>query len=152
MSIARDAILDGLFLRLKTKLGANVTTIGRRHMMPPTLTTSLQPALFVVQAGEHRDPRPLGTSGKVTMHALLIAYTYDSGSNPDGTTKLNILLGLIDDAIAPSPTDSDYNPRQPVQTLGGLARHVWIEGEAEIDPGVFNQQQVAIIPVRILVP
>lgn len=146
MATDRDAILDALFLRLKTKLGTNVTTIGRRHMMPPTLTTAMQPALFVVQGPEEKQPHPRGTSGKLIMHAMLVAYVYDTASRPDGTTLLNILIGQIEDAIAPD------NASTPVQTLGGLVDRLWIEGQSDIDPGVFGQQAVAIIPVHILVP
>jgi hypothetical protein len=146
MSTDRDGILNALFSLLKTKLGSNVTTIGRRHMMPPTLTSAMQPALFVVQGGEFREPHPRGTGGKITLQVLLVAYCYDNGSNVDGSTKLNILIGQIEDALAP-PDGSTL-----VQDLGGKAYHCWIDGEADIDPGVFGQQAVAVIPVRILVP
>lgn len=146
MSTDRDEILNALYSLLKTKLGSNVTTMGRRHMMPPQLTSAMQPALFVVQGGEHRDPRPRGTGGKLTMHVLLIAYCYDNSSNVDGTTQLNDLIEEIEDALAPA------DPSTLVQTLGGLVYECWIEGETDIDPGVFGQQAVAIIPVRILVP
>jgi hypothetical protein len=145
MSIARDAILEALFQRIKTKVGLGATTFGRRHMMPPKLTSDKQPAVFVVQGPEHHEPRPRGTGGKVMLHALVIAYYYDNAANADGSTGLNILLGLIEDAIAP-------DQGQLVQTLGGLAYHAWIEGDADVDPGVFGQQAVAILPVRILVP
>jgi len=147
LSTDRDAILNALFQRLKTKLGSNVATIGRRHMMPPNLTSAMQPALFVVQGGEVREPHPRGTGGKITLHVFLVAYCYDNAANVDGTTQLNILIGRIEDALAPDLP----NIGEP-QTLGGLAYQCWIEGEADIDPGVFGQQAVAIIPVRILVP
>lgn len=146
MSTPRDAILNALFQLLKTKLGANVTTIGRRHMMPPILTSAMQPALFVVQGGEKREPHPRGTGGKLTMRALLVAYCYDTTSRMDGQTQLNILIGQIEDALGPDTV----NPA--VLTLGGLVYNCWIDGESDIDPGVFGQQAVAIIPVSILVP
>lgn len=147
MSTDRDTILNALFQRLKTKLGGAVLTIGRRHMMPPTLTTAMQPALFVVQGPELHEPRPRGTGGKVTLHAFLVAYCYDNAANVDGSTQLNILIGKIEDALAPDLP----NIGEP-QNLGGLVYQCWIEGQADIDPGVFGQQAVAIIPVRILVP
>lgn len=146
MSTDRDGILNALFTRLKTKLGSNVTTIGRRHMMPPTLTTALQPALFVVQGPEVREPHPRGTGGKLTMHVFLVAYCYDVANSPGGATQINVLIGQIEDAMAPDDGST------LVQTLGGLVYECWIEGEADIDPGVFGQQAVAVIPVRILVP
>jgi len=146
MSVARDAVLNALFQRLKSKLGGNVTTIGRRHMMPPTLTSAMQPALFVVQGSETRNPHPRGTGGSLKMRAVLIAYVYDNAANMDGSTQLNILIGQIEDALAPDDGST------LVQTLGGLVYECWIDGQADIDPGVFGQQAVAIIPVTILVP
>ena len=146
MSTARDTILNALYQLLKTKLGSNVTTIGRRHMMPPQLTSAMQPALFVIQGAELREPHPRGTGGKLTMRALLVAYCYDNAGNSDGSTKLNILIGQIEDALAPDTA----NPA--VLTLCGLVYNCWIDGESDIDPGVFGQQAVAIIPVSILVP
>lgn len=152
MSTPRDTILNALFQLLKTKLASNVTTIGRRHMMPPTLTSAMQPALFVVQGGEKREPHPRGTGGKITLRVLLVAYCYDSASHSDGTTLLNTLIGQIEDALAPDLDSPDYDPVRPVQTLGGLVYNCWIDGESDIDPGVFGQQAVAIIPISILVP
>jgi hypothetical protein len=146
MSTPRDTILNALFQLLKSKLGSNVVTIGRRHMMPPQLTSAMQPALFVVQGAENREPHPRGTGGKLTMRVLLVAYCYDTTSRVDGQTQLNILIGQIEDALAPDTV----NPA--VLTLSGLVQHCWIDGEADIDPGVFGQQAVAIIPVSILVP
>jgi hypothetical protein len=147
MSTPRDAILNALYLLLKTKLGSNVTTMGRRHMMPPQLTSAMQPALFVVQGPEEKDPRPRGTGGKITLHVFLVAYCYDTASDAvHGTTQLNTLIGQIEDALAPDT----FNPS--VLTLGGQAYECWIEGQADIDPGVFGQQAFAILPVKILVP
>lgn len=146
MSTDRDGILNALYSRLKTKLGSAVVTMGRRHMMPPQLTSAMQPALFVVQGGEMKEPHPRGTGGKVILHVLLVAYCYDNAANSDGSTQLNILIGKIEDALAPDDAST------LVQTLGGKVDRCWIEGESDIDPGVFGQQAVAIIPVRILVP
>lgn len=146
MSSDRDGILNALFQRLKSQLGVAVVTIGRRHMMPPQLTSAMQPALFVIQGSETRDPHPRGTGGKLTMRALLVAYCYDTTANVDGSTQLNILIGKIEDALAPDNLSTN------VQTLGDKAYHCWIDGEADVDPGVFGQQAVAIIPVTILVP
>ena len=146
MSTDRDGILNALFQRLKTKLGSAVLTIGRRHMMPPNLTSAMQPALFVVQGPEVRDPHPRGTGGKITLHVFLVAYCYDNAANVDGSTQLNILIGKIEDALAPDLP----NIGEPLSLDGTY--ECWIEGQADVDPGVFGQQAVAIIPVRILVP
>jgi hypothetical protein len=157
VSVDRDAIYQALFERLKDKFGAptqtgwvtNVAkTMGRRHMMPPNLVSALQPAVFVVQGPEEKDPRPRGTGGKVTLHGFIIAYCYDNASNPDGSTQLNILMKATEEALEPDPEQ----PGEKVLTLGGLVQHCWIEGPSDVDPGIFGQQAVAIIPVHMLVP
>lgn len=148
MSVDRDSIYEALFQLLKSKLGSSVTTIGRRHMMPPDLTSADQPAVFVVQGPEEKDPKPRGTPGKVTLHGFIIAYCYGP-ANTDGTTPLNILMKAIEDALVPDPAHPGIGP---VQTLGGKVDRCWIEGLTDVDPGIYGQQAVAIMPVHMLVP
>lgn len=117
-------------------------------MMPPTLTTAQQPAVFVVQTGEHKEPHPIGTAGKLTLHAMIIAYAYDIGAESDPTkTLINEVVSLIEQALEPDDQGSGG-----VQTLGDTVYQCRLEGEADIDPGIFGQQQVAILRVNIVVP
>ena len=117
-------------------------------MMPPNLTTALAAAVFVVQGPEEKDPKPRGTGGKLTLHGFIIAYYYDNVTNADGSTQLNILMKAIEQALEPDPEQ----PGPAVLTLGGLVSHCWIEGPTDVDPGIFGQQAVAIMPVHMLVP
>lgn len=147
----RDLIYVALYSRIKTQLAALlpgfVVTIGRKHMMPPLLTPALQPAVFVVQGPEHKEPRPRGTPGKLTLHAFILAYCYETTPAQDGTTQLNKLLKGIEQAIEPDNVDAGE-----IQTLDGLVYQCWIEGDIDVDPGIFGQQAVAMIPVKMLVP
>jgi hypothetical protein len=151
-----------LFDLLQSKLNGSLVTIGRRHIMPPSLSSAQQPALFVCSVGEESDPRPRGTTGKLKLDAMLFLYVFDSGVNEVpgqeeqlAETVIHQLLGEIDDALAPMRTFPDGS-QQPdpsgVQTLGGLVSHCWIEGRKEIDPGILGQQAAVLIPVGILVP
>ena len=162
MSIDREAIYVALFNLLKNKLNGLFVTIGRRHVMPPDLSPSQQPALFVCGVRESSDPRPRGTTGKLKLTAVLFLYCYESALNDTpgdeqtlAATQINQLLKAIDDALAPTLSFADGVDRPDpngVQTLGGLVSHCWTEGDTEIDPGIFGQQAAAVIPVNILVP
>lgn len=148
----RDAIYEALFQRVKSIVQGGapplVKICGRRHMMPPTLTTAQQPAVFVVQTGEHKEPHPIGTAGKLTLHAMIIAYAYDIGAESDPTkTLINKVVSLVEQALEPDDIASGG-----VQTLDGLVDRCRMEGEGYIDPGVFGQQQVAVLPVTLIVP
>ena len=155
-----EPIYAALFNLLVTQLqGSPPTfqTIGRRHIAPKSLTPTQQPALFSVGVGSHDQPRPPGTSGKVTLKALLIIYAWNSALNqPPGQetawaeTTINELVYAVRQALAPQFGQNTYPQNR--QTLGGLAVECWIEGEGSVDPGIYGQQAAAILPVHILVP
>jgi hypothetical protein len=156
--IDREPIYAALLALLQQQLQGSppvFVTVGRRHIMPPDLSEAQQPALFVLQAVEKRNPNPQGTGGKLTLYAKLIVYCYGSAINqPPGqettllATKINALLLAIDTALAPVFGTGPANR----QTLNGIIHHCWVEGETLIDQGVFGQQGTAIVPVTILVP
>jgi hypothetical protein len=152
MSINREAIYVALFNLLKTQLASSLVTIGRRHIVPPDLSPAQQPALFVCGVGESKEPKPRGTPGKLTLHAMLFLYAYESAINEQpgqeqqlAATQINQLLAAIEDALAPKDPSGN-------QSLGGLVSHCWTEGNTDIDPGILSQQAVAFVPVHILVP
>lgn len=159
MSVNREAIYAAVLSLFQAKLASNFTTIGRRHRAPPKdLTSAQQPALFICEAQEQTVPKPPGTSGKKTLRALLFVYAWIPGLIEAAGAEtvipgavINGLLQNIDDALAPSGSSQPWAP-QNVQTLGGLVSHCWIEGDTDIDPAIFGQQAVAVIPLHILVP
>lgn len=149
MTLDREAIDEALFELLQTKLEEQFEVIGRKHVMPPTLTTAQQPALFCVSLGEQKIAGPRGLPGKLVLSWSLFVYVYDTaGEQPIGEetdlliTKLNDLKTQIEDALNAGPGQA--------QTLGGLVSHCWIEGETFQDPGIFDKQGWAVIPVKAL--
>ena len=152
--VDREPIWVALLALLQGSLGAKIVTSGRNHVRPPQLMPEQQPALFLLQVREKRDPRPPGTPGKVTLEGIIVLYCQSaepvvSETGQDvalGATTLNSLFLLVDAALAPD------NPMTGKQTLGGLVTHCWIEGNTDMDPGIVTQQAAAIIPVKILVP
>lgn len=151
--IDREAIWAALFAWLQAQLGASFTSMGRKHVPPPDLTIADQPALFQVAAKETRQPQKIaGTPGKLVLHGFLILYCFGPVVNEDigqeallGETLLNTLLAAVDAALVPDDLGTGKF------TLGGLVTHCWIEGEAELDPGIFGPQAAAILPLHILV-
>jgi hypothetical protein len=95
--------------------------------MPPDLSIAQQPAVFVVQKQETKDPRPRGLTGKLTLHGFIWIYVYESAANelPGqethlAATDLNALIKAIDDALVPDTTDGACTPRRPgIALLGG---------------------------------
>ncbi len=149
--MTREQVASALLAKLQAALGTQVTTIGRKHAMPPDLTPDLQPALFVVGTANGRITRPT-TPGKRTMLFHLFLYCHDdSPAEPIGEetdlleTVINNLLDAIDTALAPAEATMK-------QTLGGLVEHCWIEGDTPIDPGIFGKQGFTIVPVNVLLP
>lgn len=152
--VDREAIWAALFALLQAKVGASYVTFGRHHVQPPTLPEELQPALFLVQMRETRAPRPVGTPVKLTLSGYIILYVQTPAPLLDeigsetvlGATLLNTMFQGIDDALQPD------DPTTGKLTLGGLVSHCWIEGDVDMDPGIYTQQGAAIIPIKMLVP
>jgi hypothetical protein len=152
--VDREACWAALFAKLQTALGDDLVTMSRQHIMPPTLTPEQQPALFLVQARETRKPTPAGAPVQLVLNGFLILYLQvpaplDEIPGEETTlaaTQMNALLQSVDDAMQPDDLTTGR------LTLGGLITHGWIEGDVEMDPGIFSQQGAAILPVKMLVP
>lgn len=152
--VDREEVWAAFFALLKAQLGSQCVTMGRQHVQPPRLSLEQQPALFLVQGRETRAPRPSGLPNKLTLSGFVVVYfeapmpsLENTGDETVlGATTINALLKGIDDAMVPD----DYASGR--LTLGGLVEHCWIEGDVDIDPGIYSQQGAAILPVRILVP
>lgn len=151
-SVDREAIWASLFTYLQQQVGGLFVTIGRRHIPPPDLTTVLQPALFVVGVKEIHKPKPRGVPTRLELLGYLIVYAPAPVMNQSpgeetqlGATTLNGLLKALDDALQPDTTEGTFS-------IGGLVSHCWIDGDTDIDPGLFGPQALAILPLHILVP
>lgn len=149
-----EACWAAYFELLKAKLGADYAIISRRHIMPPTLTPEMQPALFVTQTRVTSIPTPAGTPVKKVLNGFLILYLQVPAPMDEipgqetqlGATELNARLRAIDDAHQPDSMSTGK------LTLGGLVTHCWIEGDADVDEGIVSSQAAAILPMKMLVP
>ena len=61
---------------------------------------------------------------------------------------LNNALDALDDVLKPTGRDALFNR----QTLGGLVSHCFVDGTVMKDAGDFDQQGVAVVPLKILLP
>ncbi len=160
--VNREAVWAGLFAWLQSQLlsGASAlngapgfTSMGRKHVEPPQLTVADQPALFQVAVREVHVPQKVpGAGSKLFLRGFLVLYCFDDSPAEDigqetvlAETRLNTLLQLIDAAFVPD------NLTTGKFTIGGLVTHCWIEGNSDLDPGIFGPQCSAILPLYILV-
>ncbi|SEG56367.1 hypothetical protein SAMN05421819_3565 [Bryocella elongata] len=144
---------EALLELLQVKCGAMFTTMSRRHTKPPVLDETLQPALFVVEARYmFRQPK-IGLQ-KVTAVGFLILYfqcpdPLDQKIGQEtsfGGTVLSGMLKAITSALSPDSVSSNK------LTLGGLVDNCWIDGDADVDPGIETSQGAAIVPIRMVFP
>ena len=133
--------------------GQGFITVGRKHVPPPELTIPDQPALFQVAGKEVHIPQKVpGAPAKLLLRGFLIVYAFgptvqeNIGSETVlGETQINQLLKAIDAALMPDDCTTGKF------TIGGLVTHCWIEGDTDVDPGIFGPQAAAILPLNILV-
>lgn len=152
-AVDREAIWAALFAWLQSQLGEQFQSMGRKHVPPPDLSIADQPALFQVAAKEmHIPQKPPGAPAKIVLRGFLILYVFGPTVNEDigqetelGETMLNNLLTAIDNALMPDDPDTGKF------TIGGLVTHCWIEGDSDLDPGIFGPQAAAILPLFILI-
>ena len=152
-AINREAIWAALFAWFKAQLGSNFVVYSRKHTAPPQLVPADQPAFFQVAVREKHVPdKPPGAPSKLLLRGYLILYIFDNSPTEDvgqetvlAETTMNNLLQAIDAALVPD------NPTFGKFTIGGLVTHCWIEGDSDLDPGIFGPQCAAILPIFILV-
>jgi len=152
-AVNREAIWAALFAWFKSQLGASFVSFGRKHIAPPQLAIAAQPALFQVAGKEiHVPQKSPGLPSKLVLRGWLILYIFDGSPVENigsetllAETTLNSLLSLIDAALVPD------NLGTGKFTIGGLVTHCWIEGDSDLDPGIFGPQAAAILPINILV-
>lgn len=139
----RENILNALFALLQT--AGPFPTASRRVGMVQDIVDF--PALFLVSTGtQYERPQVRGLPSKRTLDVQVWIYS-DVGKDTDTVpeTAMNTLLDAVEVAMAPSVVSG-------VQTLGNQVSHAWIEGEAELFPGVLDGIAMAIVPIKILIP
>lgn len=102
-----------------------------------------QPAIFQAQKSE-TVMRETRMPPKWLLRVDLYVYVKTAGAGSPGEI-LNPLLDALDAALG------EPFPGQP-QTLGGLVEYARIAGAIETSEGTLGDQEVAIVPIEILVP
>ena len=167
--MTRESIYAALMARFQTLVpngslqGVNYTTsdvltssqlrtVSRKLQHWDGLPLEMQPALFIPQGQEHRTQKrgfpPSITIALIMMLSVKTAASIDSTAVP--SVILNTLLDAIDAAIA-AKEPVDYSS-ELVNTLGGLVYECKIVGTTETSEGTLDDQEVAFIPVEIVVP
>lgn len=141
----RESIMTALFAKLQTAAGFN--TYDRRMRLWNDISAADKPALFMQEARENVVQMGEGVPYKNTMSVNVWIYTED-GKDPTSTPiiALNNLIDAVETTLTP---DSVYGNKL---TLGGLVAHCWIEGEIIKEPGDFDGDGIAVIPIKILIP
>lgn len=138
-SLDTEAIYDAFF-RLVSSV-PDFKTASRRLRMWNEVDA--QPALFQNQLREEEVGSPKSPT-MVTLFLDLYVYARTDPDDAPTSTKLNVLIKAIRDALAPDPVTGDGR-----QTLGGLCYHARVNGTILIDEGVQDGQAIARIPCEI---
>jgi len=137
----REAIFAALFALVSTPPA--LVTKSRKLLHWNDVPASQQPALFQAQGKQTvSQPAANGLPTKWVLDATLYVYVNTQGAASPGEV-LNPILDAITAAL-------DANAIGTPQTLGGLVEWARIEGSIETSEGTLGDQEVAMIPVRIL--
>lgn len=143
MITGREAIEVALFILLSASAG--YITTSRKMVLWDQLGPDQKPALYLQVPGEdHLHEQAEGIPDVTVLTANVFIYAH-VGDGQVGSTILNALLDALSTALTP-------NVMTGRTTLGGLVSHVWIEGTVFRDPGDLDNEAVAVVPLRILVP
>jgi len=142
----REAIQAALFTLLTDNCsGVTALRLASRRLKPPQdVGPGNCPALFQIYKGETVE-WAAGHLLRRLMHIELVLYVHSGDKSFPTSSLLNPLLDAIEQAFGAS------DPGQ-VQTLGGLARRVTINGRIETDEGLLGDYAYVIVPVEILTP
>lgn len=141
MSMVRENIYAALFAKVTGLTGIKTASRILKHW--DDVVPEDQPAIFQTQINESPEQRK-GIPVKWTLRAQLHVYA-NRGSDHSviPSQTINGLIDQIEAALKP-----DY---EGFQTLGGLVSHCWIAGQIQTSEGLLGDQEVAIIPIEILV-
>ncbi len=145
MTPSRNTIMDAL--KAKVVAGGYFVTVSRRLKTWDQVPASEQPACFLY---EHTDPvtHQSETFAKNGIDVEVFIYTRCDNQDEVPAAILNDALDALDAAL--TPTGADLLRRR--QTLGNLVSHCFVDGDIMKEPGDQDNQGVAIVPLKILVP
>ncbi len=138
----REPIYQALFDRINEIDG--ISTCSRILQHWDDVSPNMQPALFLAQDSQAAE-QVTGYPTKYVLGAKLWVYTHRDTNGQVPATQINNILDAVDGALAPDPMTLNK------QTLGGLVEHCWISGSIDTDEGLLGNQDVAIVPISMLV-
>ena len=142
----REAIQAALFALLTDQRSGvgGLALASRRLKAPQDVGAGNCPALFQIYRGETVEWSGMQML-KRTIHVELVLYVHSGDRSFPTSSLLNPMIDAIDRAFGAD--DPGH-----VQTLGGLARRVTINGRIDTDEGLLGEYAYAVVPVEILVP
>ena len=140
MSLVREPIYSALFAQLSAIAG--LVTTSRRLLHWSDCSPNMQPALFMTQGTQKSQTQQKGLPYKWDLLVKVWIYV----NVPDGTSPDPVVNPILDQITA-LLTPANGNKL----TLGGLVDEVIIDGDIETFEGTLGSQEVAIVPIRILV-
>lgn len=142
----RETIYAALFAKLSASAGYVTTSRKLRHWND--VSSEEQPALFVAQRSEVVE-RPRGLPPKWALTVDVYVYVSTAAQQDSSVIPSQMLNPLIDALEAALAADDLANN---ACTLGGLVSRCYIDGAIETSEGTLGDQEVAIVPVTIVVP
>lgn len=143
----REAIYAALYALIKTAADQTaVTTFERRLRHWNDVPKEEQPYVCLTQGSEWHQTSLPGQRDRVMIKPKLYVYV-STASDLDPGPVINPILDAINALFSPDRAD----PMQQKQTLGGLVEHVRIDGEVVTFEGTLGDQEVAFIPLELLV-
>lgn len=138
-----EPIYAALFAKLQTlKTNSIVNTCSRRLLHWSNCPIDAQPAIYMAQGNQTPVWQDKNLPAKWDLEVKIYIYVHA----PEDSTPATILNPILDEIR------NILNPpfAGGLQTLGGLCDHVRIDGSIETYEGTLGEQEVAIIPIKIL--
>lgn len=124
-------------------------TVGRRLIDFTNVPPESQPACFIHDAGESTTrTTELGPSKEV-LKPEIILYSHCGPDDVPSTVMNRSIAAFLAATVATGRDLALFGGRQ---TLGGIVSHCYVDGETLKFPGEQDNQNVAILPLRILGP
>jgi hypothetical protein len=138
--MTREPIYSALFAKLQSVAG--IITCSRRLQHWSNCPDDQQPAIFMAQGDQVADHQGKGIPYKWELNISVYVYVrVNEGAAP--APVLNPILDQIESIL--------NGPVGMAQTLGGLCDVCYIDGAIQTFEGTLGEQEVAIIPIKILV-
>lgn len=142
--MTREPIYAALFAKLfALQTNGTVVTCSRRLRHWADCDGAMQPAIYMTQGDQVGDHQIKGSPYKWDLSVSIYVYVR-VGENESPSPAINPILDAIENALVPKLLGTN-------QTLGGLCDTCYIDGTIQTFEGTLGEQEVAIIPIKILV-